>query len=1140
MEGDDFDPDAGDNELFDTQTKGGQSYEERLEAAVEAIIAKKYFTQEGDIDEFFSQHGDLAGKSLASRNLLHELVDKITHKLIELENVKPLVQRLVEIHPDLLTVPNKDGYNPIHQALRTSNEQKSNHQLAGYMIFACQNNNQGTSDPHLMQCLQEALQKRENNRTCLHTAFMENLDPSIIRLLIENSSDEALAVQDAEGKTPMHHAVLFKHCTDARAELIAMLIKRGLIILQSVPTFEKTFLDYSSKVGRSVFQEHQATRDEVVKKHEKYLADKKKAQVTVDQADPPRPTDKMLIKDAREAIRPQINATEDLTASENDGGLGTTKSIRDGDIDDREKLRRQKKTDEAAKKEAEAVGYENRGDHPRDRETMNRGPSRHTKFKINETGDEATLLGQRTGATKVIEPSPNMSTKRTNSWRFETRPAQERVQKNKNNAITEKNNINVWKKNSKDIMLALKLHYMKTRDSEMTMSFLYGTNLDDVQISFDYDGLPLRIKWKDFTERFGANEKSGIKFDTVLQYVSFSNVEVELTGRRADLEREAARGSKMNQLGPLGRDDMKYFFQWLHKKGVRHIIKVSVEDSGDKVHCDRAIQESLEPFVIDRLDWQKTDLDPETILHASSKALVNADDPNDVEKMLPDRQLKELWLRWSGNNAILRAWSEPEGLPRLAQLQTIHLFRPPFEKTSDSLLWVDQKVEEFKVRLNKNFREARNREFSSSEHGVSLEPATRRGINVRLYHDASKNQENNAVPRGVSHSTTAPVQGVNLHKWLDSTSRFATEMAHYWEATLEDFIKSRKNQGTAERVEEDVVVALIDDGVDRFGVDSKQILEGKSFDFHDGKVKQPFTSARGHGTIMARMILRVCPMAKIYPIRLKMYSNSDGKIQIDGKYAAQAIEAALTKKATIISMSWTLPMNKDNIEVKHKLDTVLQKAINDNVLMFCSSPDAGKFTQYDYPSGPWGHKHFFRIGAAGADGNVYKWTDEAGIAFVLPGVEVVNDQANSSIYHAENKVIGDNAAKIKYETGSSVATALAAGLAAMIIYCVKASILALKTANQNKGPVVGIAIPDNAAGMIAKHEAMKRAFTCLGEVTPNKFIQVWEELDKVSSMLKSRTGDLTPELKLERTHQFVQFGSRLASSIQADGIKRGL
>lgn len=74
-------------------------------------------------------------------------------------------------------------------------------------------------------------------------------------------------------------------------------------------------------------------------------------------------------------------------------------------------------------------------------------------------------------------------------------------------------------------------------------------------------------------------------------------------------------------------------------------------------------------------------------------------------------------------------------------------------KTSDSLLWVNQKVEEFKVRLNKNFREARNREVSSSENGVSLEPATRREINVKLYDDASKNQENNAVPRELTGDT---------------------------------------------------------------------------------------------------------------------------------------------------------------------------------------------------------------------------------------------------------------------------------------------------------------------------------------------------------------------------------------------------
>ena len=69
---------------------------------------------------------------------------------------------------------------------------------------------------------------------------------------------------------------------------------------------------------------------------------------------------------------------------------------------------------------------------------------------------------------------------------------------------------------------------------------------------------------------------------------------------------------------------------------------------------------------------------------------------------------------------------------------------------------------------------------------------------------------------------------------------------------------------------------------------ANQILEGKSFDFHNGMVRPSFSSARGHGTVMASVILRVCPMAKVYPIRLKTDHNPDGNaMQIDASYAAQ-------------------------------------------------------------------------------------------------------------------------------------------------------------------------------------------------------------------------------------------------------------
>lgn len=112
-------------------------------------------------------------------------------------------------------------------------------------------------------------------------------------------------------------------------------------------------------------------------------------------------------------------------------------------------------------------------------------------------------------------------------------------------------------------------------------------------------------------------------------------------------------------------------------------------------------------------------------------------------------------------------------------------------------------------------------------------------------------------------------------------------MTPYWESTVQRFLEERQDQGTSEGVERDVTIALIDDGVDKFDIGrSSQILQGKSFDFHDDRLNPPYLSAKGHGTVMASIILRVCPMAKIYPIRLKTSSDASGNSTID-RYAAR-------------------------------------------------------------------------------------------------------------------------------------------------------------------------------------------------------------------------------------------------------------
>ncbi|KAL7793940.1 subtilisin-like protein [Trichoderma afarasin] len=746
---------------------------------------------------------------------------------------------------------------------------------------------------------------------------------------------------------------------------------------------------------------------------------------------------------------------------------------------------------------------------------------------------EALRRKKSSGATFLDLSSANMSIKRRDTGRLDGKLEQGGLAAEVP-PIAIKSNIqgdySVKRKVSKEILLKLKLHYMRTRSSEMVLAFLYGTNMNDVQISFDYDRLPAKVVWNEFENQFGSDIKSGLKFDRVLQYVTFPQVEVTVKGRLKDRQ----MGADKIQHEHLGRKDMVHFFNWLYEKGVRHIVRVTVNDSGDpgeKIHTDQSIQQCLERFVVESLDWQKTDLDPETILRVSAKSLEKAvptsEDPKNVE-LLPDRQLRELRLRWSGNNAVLRAWGEPEGLPMLPRLERVHLLTPPTSKMYDDSQWMKQKVEEFRLRLNKNVREARSKDLK-----LGQEDAFQATNEIEVLLEAiDMDSGSKLTARGVSNFTTSTsVKGLNSHRWLNSTSRFAGEMRLFWNNTLEQWKKIPNKQPRPEDdFESDVVVALIDDGVDRLdNTLSGQILEGKSFDYHDGQVRPPFSSARGHGTVMASMILRVCPMAKIYPIRLKTYDVSGGKSQIDRKYAAKAIEAALAKNATIISMSWTLPKSSAENETKDEL------AVKRKVIMFCSSPDAGKFTELDYPSGPW-RSRFFRIGAARADGTVFEWTPEDGISFVLPGVDVVKEQAGRTSSETQSFGVTSRVADFKYETGSSVATALAAGLAAMIIYCVKASIMALRIANQNMDSMIGIAITNGGLKRISEHDAMKQAFSTLGNVTASRFIQVWEKLDAISEKLEvAQSKVLTDDEKRELTQSFVNFASMLLNGKQSDG-----
>lgn len=131
---------------------------------------------------------------------------------------------------------------------------------------------------------------------------------------------------------------------------------------------------------------------------------------------------------------------------------------------------------------------------------------------------------------------------------------------------------------------------------------------------------------------------------------------------------------------------------------------------------------------------------------------------------------------------------------------------------------------------------------------------------------------------------------VDPHKWMQCMENFAGEFRQI------KIIHDKQS----ESVLNPVTVALIDDGAD-ITLSELQVrtsprdrtqrsFPGKSFHHFQGgwRVSPYWVSSSGHGTIMARLIHKVCPSAVIYVIKLKTEQTVNSKkLQIEPKSAIQ-------------------------------------------------------------------------------------------------------------------------------------------------------------------------------------------------------------------------------------------------------------
>ncbi|PTB62672.1 hypothetical protein BBK36DRAFT_1172427 [Trichoderma citrinoviride] len=235
-----------------------------------------------------------------------------------------------------------------------------------------------------------------------------------------------------------------------------------------------------------------------------------------------------------------------------------------------------------------------------------------------------------------------------------------------------------------------------------------------------------------------------------------------------------------------------------------------------------------------------------------------------------------------------------------------------------------------------------------------------------------------------------------------------------WLTAVENFVKKRV-QPTPNESQAKVKVALIDDGIDYRQIDHSLHQPGWPYMKADSEDKPWYHSENGHGTLMAKMIFKMCPRAQLFVAKLGGYDNLRKPDNADK--AADAIAWAIKHEVDVISMSWSLVASDSNKDGIAKLKTRIEEAAKANILLYCAAADKGPFAEKGTVFPHSRSKPDIRIiGSAKETGGESQFIDPTQVHYMFPGENIPE--------------LGDT-------KGSSVATALAAGFAALILWCFK-------------------------------------------------------------------------------------------------------
>lgn len=206
-----------------------------------------------------------------------------------------------------------------------------------------------------------------------------------------------------------------------------------------------------------------------------------------------------------------------------------------------------------------------------------------------------------------------------------------------------------------------------------------------------------------------------------------------------------------------------------------------------------------------------------------------------------------------------------------------------------------------------------------------------------------------------------------------------------------------------------------------------RICDGTSFVRETDRLSPWYLASNPHGTQMANLLCAIDPLCQLFVAKI-----ADGRYGYSASRAAEAVKWAIEKDVDIISMSFT------TTEESKEFKDAVYKATEKGIIIVCSHHDEGaRSTKNVYPAryGDEAQSTILRMACCDMYGKLlYDWdestTDEA---------STKNRQFDLCI-SSQNIAVGSIpfiASSAELISGSSVATAIAAGVCSLLIACLR-------------------------------------------------------------------------------------------------------